>query len=116
MRDFTDDPAGADTSRELWTTPGEVSSLIRESAGRLTADLVTSGVFAVVAWLAADAVTWLLVLAITLAALAGLQAIWHLVFLIRAALRFADDLDDQAARDASGRRIRFHTDSPTEEH
>lgn len=116
MRDFTDNPATGDKAREIWTTPEEVSDLIRDSADRVGGALFGCVVFTPLAWLTADAVAWLSTMAGVLAVVLGLRVIWHLVFLVRAALRFADELDDQAAARSTRRPADSRTDSQTEEH
>lgn len=86
----------SDEGRDLWTSPDELASAIHRSGHELWVSLAGCGAFALLAWLAADTGDWELTTGLVLAALMALSAIRELVFLVRAAFRFADHLEAQA--------------------
>ncbi|MFE3178684.1 hypothetical protein ACFXPA_44125 [Amycolatopsis sp. NPDC059090] len=93
----TPDPGG------LAASPGEVSSLISESARLLPWHLLGTAVFGALSWFS-SAVAWLHAAAAVAAIVVGLRGLCHAVFLFRAALRFRDELDlaiEQAEADAA---------------
>ncbi|KDN23216.1 hypothetical protein [Amycolatopsis rifamycinica] len=74
--------------------PGHRSALITDSAEMLPGLLLGTAFFAVVAL--SGTVAWLTVGSVVLAIVLGLRALWHVVFLIRAALDLRDRLAGEA--------------------
>ncbi len=101
MRELNDDiddlKARAGKPGDIVVGPGQMSALITDSAETLPGLLLGSGAFAVLAWFTGD-VAWLNTIAVVLAIVLGLRALWHLVFLVRAALRMRDVLAEEAAQ------------------
>lgn len=104
MRDYNNNPEAQPTN-DRWSTPGEVASLIHESADLLRGALIGLVGFAVLAWVSADGAAWLHIGACVLAVVMGLSAVWHLLFLVRAARRYAVELDEKAEADEVARRF-----------
>ena len=74
--------------------PGYMSALITDSAEMLPGLLLGCGFFALLAWF--DITAWLTVVATVLAVAFGLRTVWHVQFLVRAALRLRDRLAGEA--------------------
>jgi hypothetical protein len=98
MRELNDDIDDLKTRAGLAgrvVGPGHMSALITESAELLPGMLLGSATFTVLAFL--GTVAWLTVGSAVLASVLGLRALWHVVFLIRAALDLRDRLTTDAA-------------------
>ncbi|MEV6876934.1 hypothetical protein [Amycolatopsis sp. NPDC051128] len=91
MRELNDNHNGAAATPEAFVHPAELAALIDESASVLPGILLGTGAFTVLAWFTGT-VAWLNTLAVVLAIVLGLRGLWHVVFLVRAALRFRDEL------------------------
>ena len=97
MRELNDDLDDLKTRAGLARRvvgPGEMSALITESAELLPGLLLGCAAFTVLAVL--GTLAWLTAGSAVLAAALGLRALWHVVFLIRAALELRDRLAVEA--------------------
>ncbi|MEV6621042.1 hypothetical protein AB0M83_02540 [Amycolatopsis sp. NPDC051106] len=91
MRELNDDTTGGTDASAGELNPIEMAELIEESATLLPGSLLGTAVFAALAWFI-DGIAWLHAIAVVVAIVLGLRTVWHAGFLIRAALRFRDEL------------------------
>ncbi|MEV7092310.1 hypothetical protein AB0M80_05655 [Amycolatopsis sp. NPDC051045] len=91
MRELNDNNTDTAGAPENFVHPAELAALIDDSASVLPGILLGTGAFTVLAWFTGT-VAWLNTIAVVVAIVLGLRGLWHVVFLVRAALRFRDEL------------------------
>ncbi len=91
MPELNDNNTGAAGAPGGFVHPAEMAALIDESASVLPGILLGTGAFTILAAFTGT-VAWLNTIAVVLAIVLGLRGLWHVVFLVRAALRFRDEL------------------------